>query len=84
MRAYQAECLERMLEVLTGQRGAEVCHEDPNGNAALTYTKLQRRQLRQMARAGLIAPHILYEAAVGHGPTVKTNVDAHRGRLHAW
>jgi len=84
MRAYRAECLERMIEVLTDQRAARVCHEDPNGNVALTYTKLQRRQLRQMARAGLIAPHILYEAAVGHGPTVKTNVDARRGRLQAW
>lgn len=82
MRAYRAECLERMVDMLTGLDDSPVCHEDPNGNMALSYTKLQRRQLRQMARAGLIAPHILYEAAIGHGPTVKTNVDAHRGHPH--
>jgi len=65
---YRAECLERMRDIVTRPRDSEVLREDPNGNAALAYTKAQRRQLRQMARSGLIAPHVLYEAAVGHAP----------------
>jgi hypothetical protein len=68
MREYRSECLQRMIDVVSRQRSAEVLHEDPNGNAALAYSKARRRQLRQMARCGLIAPHIMYEAAVGHAP----------------
>jgi hypothetical protein len=68
MREYRAECLERMIDVLARLRESPVLHEDPNGNAALGYSRMQRRQLRQMARAGLIAPHVLYEAQVVHGP----------------
>ncbi len=79
MREYRAESLARMVDVLTYQRGSSVLHEDPNGNAALGHARLRRRQFRQMSRAGLIAPHILYEAAAGHAPTVKLNVDAHHG-----
>ena len=67
-RQYRAECLELMVDVLTNKRAAQVCHEDPNGNAALAYTRLQRRQLRQMARAGLIVPHVYHEAACSHAP----------------
>ncbi len=70
MREYRAECVERMRDVLIHQRASAVCHLDPSGNAALAYTRSQRRQLRQMARSGLIAPHILYEAAAGHAPVV--------------
>ncbi len=70
MREYRAECVQRMIEVVSHPRDAEVLHEDPNGNIALAYSKAQRRQLRQMARCGLIAPHIMYEAAVGHAPLV--------------
>jgi hypothetical protein len=69
MREYRADCTERIIDVLTYQTESEVLNEDPNGNATLSYTKAQRRQLRQMARAGLIAPHILYEAAATHGPS---------------
>jgi hypothetical protein len=36
----------------------------------LAYTRVQRRQLRQMARLGLIVPHILYEVAVVHAPAI--------------
>jgi hypothetical protein len=70
MREYRSECLDRMIDVVAHQREAAVLHDDPNGNAALAYSKAQRRQLRQMARCGLIAPHILYEAAVGHAPVI--------------
>ncbi|NLX14421.1 MAG: zinc dependent phospholipase C family protein [Phycisphaerales bacterium] len=68
MREYRAECLHRMLDVLTNLEHASVLHEDPNGNAALAYTRVQRRMLRRLANAGLIAPHILYETAVAHAP----------------
>ena len=68
LREYRAECLDRMLDVLRSRRNSPVLREDPNGNAALAYTRLQRRQLRQMSRAGLIAPHVLYEAAATHAP----------------
>lgn len=68
MREYRAECFDRMVDILTHLRDSSVLHDDPNGNAALAYTRVHRRQLRQMARSGLIAPHILYEAAVGHAP----------------
>jgi len=77
MREYRAECLQRMMDVVARQRESGVLREDPNGNSALAYTRVQRRQLRQMTRAGLIAPHILYEAAVGHAPTVVTGARKH-------
>lgn len=70
MREYRAEALERMFDIVVNQRSAAVLHEDPNGNAALAYTRMQRRQLRQMARAGLTAPHILHEAEMVHAPRV--------------
>lgn len=68
MREYRAECIDRMVDIVTKQRNSTVLHDDPNGNAALAHTRIHRRQLRQMARSGLIAPHILYEAAAGHAP----------------
>jgi hypothetical protein len=70
MREYRAECLVRMLDLLAKERESWVCHEDPNGNAALAYTRAQRRQLRQMERLGMISPHILYEASVVHAPAI--------------
>lgn len=73
MRDYRAECLERMRDVLTHGRQSPVLHEDPNGNAALTHTRMQRRLFRRMARCGLIAPHILYEAAAAHAPSLSRN-----------
>ncbi len=70
MREYRSECLQRMIDVVSHPQDAEALHEDPNGNVALAYSRARRRQLRQMARNGLIAPHILYEAAVSHAPMV--------------
>ncbi len=78
MREYRSECLERMVDVVAHRRGSSVLHEDPNGNAALAYTKAQRRQLRQIARSGLIAPHVLYEAAATHAPVVTVGFPARR------
>ncbi|HSW47201.1 MAG TPA: zinc dependent phospholipase C family protein [Phycisphaerae bacterium] len=68
MREYRQESLERMVDVLANGREAAVCHEDPSGNAALAYTRIQRRQLRQMARAGLTMPHVYHEAVFPHAP----------------
>lgn len=70
MREYRAESLERMFDVVINQRAAAVLHEDPNGNAAFAYTRMQRRQLRQMARAGLACPQVLHEAEMVHAPRV--------------
>lgn len=70
MREYRQECLERIRDVLTRGPQSTVCHLDPNGNAALAYTRVQRRQLRQMARLGLIAPSVLYEVSIVHAPSV--------------
>jgi len=78
IRQYQQECVQRALDVLTHGRRAEVCYEDPNGNAALTCTRHRRRQLRQMARAGIIAPHIYHEAMLGQAPTVELDRPTHR------
>ena len=74
MREYRAECLNRMLDVVVKQQDSAVLHDDPNGNAAMAYSKLQRRQLWQMSRSGLIAPHVLYEAAAAHAPAVSHHV----------
>lgn len=82
MQDYQAECVERIIDVLSHGADSWVCHEDPNGNAALAYTRLQRRQLRQMARAGLISPHILYEAAKGHAPSLGIRPNGHAPTRH--
>lgn len=71
LREYRAECVQRIQDVLSHGQSSHILHEDPNGNAALAYTKMQRRQLRQLSRSGLIAPHILYEAAAVHAPTVR-------------
>ncbi len=81
MREYRQECLERMIDVLTHRQDSAVLHEDPNGNAALAYTKAQRRQLRQMVRSGVISPHIMYEASVGHAPSPREA--ARRSRVSA-
>jgi len=78
MREYRAESFERMLDILVNQRTASVLRDDPSGNAALAYTRVQRRQLRQMARAGLAAPHVLAEAEIVHAPRV-TGLYAGRG-----
>ena len=70
MREYRAESLERMMDVVANQRSAAVLREDPNGNAALASTRMQRRQIRQMTRAGLAAVYVIHEAEVIHAPRV--------------
>lgn len=66
--SYHAESMERIIDVLTHGEKSSVLHEDPNGNALLAYAKAQRRQLRQMKRAGLSDVELVREAAAGHAP----------------
>lgn len=68
MGGYHAESLGRILDVLSHGRRSAVLHEDPNGNAALSYARAQRRQLRQLRRAHIGDTHIIREAAAGHAP----------------
>lgn len=65
---YHAEALERILDVLERGRASPVLHADPNGNAALSYAKAQRRQFRQLRRANLPVAHVVAEAALNHAP----------------
>ncbi len=65
---YHRECLERMADLLAHGESSKVLDEDPNGNAALSYAKAQRKQLRQMKRAGMPHTHIIREATLGHAP----------------
>lgn len=69
LRGYHEESLARIVDVLTHDRRSGVLHEDPNGNSALAYARAQRRQLRQMKRAGIPSAHVVREASAGHAPT---------------
>ena len=64
---------------ITYADGLYYLFSENNGNAALAYTRLQRRQLRQMVRAELIMPHILYEAALAHAPVADEVFPNHTG-----
>ena len=66
--SYHAECMERIIDVLSRGELSAVLHEDPNGNALLAYAKAQRRQLRQLKRAGLSDAEFIREAAASHAP----------------
>lgn len=66
--SYHAESMERIIDVLTHGEKSSILHVDPNGNALLAYAKAQRRQLRQLKRAGLSDAELVREAAAGHAP----------------
>lgn len=70
---YRRECLERAMDVLTHLERSPVTREDPNGTAALGHTRVQRKQHRKMARAGILHPHVLNEAVVRHAPQINGN-----------
>jgi hypothetical protein len=69
---YRDESLDRMVDLLTHLSSSSVLHEDPNGNAALGYARIQRRQLRQMLRARMPLGHVVAEAANVHAPRRRT------------
>jgi hypothetical protein len=68
MEDYHHDARERMRDVLTAGRASDVLHDDPNGNSALAYARVQRRQLRQMKKARMPHMHVIREAAAGHAP----------------
>ncbi|MCB9854354.1 MAG: zinc dependent phospholipase C family protein [Phycisphaerales bacterium] len=68
LQSYHAESMERIIDVLSRGRESAILHVDPNGNALLAYAKAQRRQLRQLKRAGLSDAELVREAAAGHAP----------------
>ncbi len=65
---YHSESLERVVDVFNRGPASTVLYEDPNGNAALSLAKAQRRQFRQMKRARLPHAHVIRETANGHAP----------------
>lgn len=67
---YRGECLDRALDVLARLQDSPVTQEDPNGTTAIGHTRVQRRQHRKMARAGILFPHVLTEATAKHAPVV--------------
>jgi Zinc dependent phospholipase C len=71
VQTYHDESLARMVDVIEHGRASSVLHEDPNGNSAMSYARAQRRQLRQMRRAGISHLHVVEEAAAGHAPIRK-------------
>jgi hypothetical protein len=75
---YRHECVARVCDVLIHGREAQVCYEDPNGNAALTCARHRRRLLRQIARAGVVAPHIYQEAVLGQAPAILVEQSSRR------
>lgn len=68
IKGFHEESLGRIVDVLSHGRSSWVLHEDPNGNSALAYAKAQRKQLRQMKRAGIPHGQVIREAAAGHAP----------------
>ncbi len=66
--SYHAESMDRIVDVLSKGVHSAVLHEDPNGNALLAYAKAQRRQMRQLKRAGLSDEMLIREAVAGHAP----------------
>ena len=71
VQGYHEESIARIADVLSNEKQSVVLHEDPNGNWALAYARAQRRQLRQMRRAGIPHSHVIHEAAAGHAPTLR-------------
>jgi len=66
--SYHKESMERIVDVLSLGENSSVLHIDPNGNALLAYARAQRRQLRQLKRAGISDVELVREAAAGHAP----------------
>lgn len=65
---YQEESMQRILDVLSKGDRSKILEIDPNGNALLAYAKAQRKQLKQLKRAGLSDEQLIKEAAAGHAP----------------
>ncbi|MEK7756678.1 MAG: zinc dependent phospholipase C family protein [Planctomycetota bacterium] len=71
VQTYHDESMSRMVDVIEHGRASIVLHEDPNGNSAMSFARAQRRQIRQMRRAGISHVHVVEEAAAGHAANPK-------------
>jgi len=72
IRAYHDECKARILDLFEHGQNSVLLHEDPNGNAALSHAKAQRKLLLRMRRARIPDGVIRREAAESLGPTART------------
>jgi hypothetical protein len=83
---YHDECVDRMISVLTRGPSSAVLHEDPVGAASLKRAKFQRRQLRQMSRAGILDPYVLQESTAALEPNreASANLTDDPEGLAAW
>ncbi|MBN2560863.1 MAG: zinc dependent phospholipase C family protein [Phycisphaerae bacterium] len=70
---YHADAVERVVDVLCHGASSAILLEDPSGNAALGYARAQRKQLRQMKRAGMPHDHVIQEAVAGHAPRLTSH-----------
>jgi hypothetical protein len=68
--SYHTECVERMLCLLTHGQRSPLLREDPNGTAALAYTRATRRQIRILSRYGYDLDHRVTELVDSHAPAV--------------
>jgi len=65
---YHNECIDRMLCLFTHQERSPLLREDPNGTAALAYTRATRRQLRLLAAQGYSLDQRVIELVESHAP----------------
>ncbi|HEY3245255.1 MAG TPA: zinc dependent phospholipase C family protein [Phycisphaerae bacterium] len=65
---YHSECTDRMLCLLTHGARSPLLREDPNGTAALAYTRATRRQIRVLSRYGYDLTHRVSELLESHAP----------------
>jgi hypothetical protein len=66
---YRAECLERMISVLTEGERSAVLKEDPNGTSALMELRVRRREQRRLRRQGMPVEYRRREASHTWSPT---------------
>ncbi len=65
---YHQESIDRTIDVLSAGQASNVLHEAPNGNVALGYAKMQRKQLQQLKWGRISDLHVINEATAGHAP----------------
>lgn len=66
---YRAECLERIVSVLTDGQRSPVLRDDPNGTSALMQVRSRKRDVRRLRRVGVVADARILEATKGLAPT---------------
>ena len=74
LEAYRAECVDRMISVLSEGERSPVLREDPNGTPAFMQLKVRRRERRRLGRRGCVADLSLREASLGLAPRATGDV----------